>query len=175
MRTRALYLLGVLCGRSHRVAEGIDLLGRACSLSPQLAGYWLQLGACCARQASLRTRCCRGLYAKWRFQQIELQHRPTRNNNLGNALVDQRKYAQAAEAYPRPAVSLDARMDIAPSATLGSSLQELGELGHAIAWRSRKPSRSIQIPPLPTTCMGLALFRDRGQFDAAIAAHARGD
>jgi tetratricopeptide (TPR) repeat protein len=160
----ALHLLGILCGQTSRVAAGIDLLGRACAVSPQTTLLWIQLGEL-LRQAGQPDKAAAALQRAIQVEPASAQA----HNNLGNALVDQGKHAQAAECY-RTAARLDPRMDRAFS-NLGVVLRQLGDPAQAIvAFKS-----AVEINPNSAIAhdnMGQAL-RDAGQIDAAMAAHLR--
>ena len=161
----ALHLLGVLCGQTKRVAAAIDLLSRACAVSPP----------CRRSMDPTRRTVSPGGPARQGRRDITTGY--SNRADIGPGAQQPRQRAgrptqtpqAAAECY-RTAARLDPRMDRAFS-NLGVVLKELGDPAQAIA----AFNGAIAINPNSAIAydnLGLAL-RDTGQVDAAMAAHSR--
>ena len=160
----ALHLLGVLLGQTGRGEAGIELVAKACALSPNSSSLFASFGNLLRDGGQT----ARAIAAYLRAIQLDPNSAET-HNNLGNAFLDQQRFGEAEQAY-RAALRLNPGLDRAWS-NLGVVYRLAGKGSEAVA-AFRK---AIELGPHSSIAhdnLGIAL-REDGQLDASLVAHQR--
>ena len=154
----ATHLLGIICAKTGRVPEGLELIRRSISHRPNDASFLRNLGLA-LRIAGLTEQACESFRAS-----LALRMDATVLIDLANALNDLRQYAQA-ETHARQAVQIAPKLPAAHLA-LGAALMSLQQMDEAIGVFQAAVSLNTNSGEAYKR-LGMALYH-RGRFPKAF-------